>query len=226
MIITEYLRKVPLFSKLVDDELEKIKQITKERFYKKGTVVITEGNAAESVYVIKSGKVKIYKTASDGREIILDIKGEDSIFAEVALFSGGKNPATVKIMEDAVIYCIMNDDIENLIKENPEMALGIIKVLNSRLQEAQRKIKNMALNDTYVRTAQTLLKLSERYGIEMNGVVEIDLSITREELASLVGTARETISRSLGQFSKEGAIEVKGRRIKILDKEKLIEWSL
>ncbi|WP_352420067.1 Crp/Fnr family transcriptional regulator [Proteiniborus sp.] len=225
MSIIEYLKKIPLFVGMNNDELHKLERITKERTYKKGSAIIVEGENSENVFIIKSGKVKIFKTSSDGREIILDIKGKSKIFAEVTLFEGGTNPATVVALEDCIILSINNDDLEEIIKENPDMALNIIKVLNKRLKEAQSRIKNMALNDTYVRTAQALLKLMERYGIETeDGAFELSLKLTREELAGLAGTSRETVSRALSQFSKENAIKVIGRKIIILDKNKLKVW--
>ncbi|MGF7056391.1 Crp/Fnr family transcriptional regulator [Brassicibacter mesophilus] len=226
MDFIEYLKNVPIFSQLLEADLKKLENIAKERFYKKGALVISEGNKGEAIYIIKTGKVKIYKTSSDGREIILDIKDAGKIFAEVTLFNGGMNPATVAAIEDSVIYCINNNDIEMLIKNNPDMALEIIKVLNKRLQEAQAKIKNMALNDTYVRVSQMLLRLSEKYGDLKNGVIELNVNLTREELASLAGTSRETVSRILSQFSKEKILKISGRKITILDINKIKEWSI
>lgn len=225
MSIIEYLKMIPLLQGMSLEELKKLEKITKERSYKKGSVIITEGEKSENVFIIKSGKVKIFKTSNDGREIILDIKGRSKIFAEVTLFDNGKNPATVTAIENCVILSISSEDIECIIRENPDMALNIIKVLNRRLKEAQSRVKNMAINDTYVRTAQTLLRLIDKYGVVAeDGTIELILNITREELAGLVGTSRETVSRAISQFSKEEAIKVAGRKIIILDKSKLKGW--
>jgi len=226
MDIVKYLKKIPLFSQLSESDLRKLEKITKERFYKKGSIIITEGNIGGAVYIIKKGKVKIYKTSSDGREIILDIKDDNKIFAEVTLFSGGKNPASVSAIEDCFIYSIKNSDIEELIKMNPDMALEIIKELNKRLKESQNKIKNMALNDAYVRVAQMLLRLSDKYGETKDDLIELNINLTREELANLAGTSRETVSRILSQFGKEKIINIKGRKIAILNRNKLKEWLI
>ena len=225
MAIIEYLKMVPIFQGMSLEELEKIEKVTKERTYKKGNVIITEGEKSENVFIIKSGKVKIFKTSKDGREIILDIKGKSKIFAEVTLFNEGINPATVIAIEDSVILSISNHDIENTIRANPDMALNIIRVLNRRLNEAQLRVKNMAINDTFVRTAQTLLKLVDNYGEETeDGTIELTLNLTREELAGLVGTSRETVSRAISQFSKEKALKIEGRKMIILDLSKLKGW--
>ncbi|MTI49353.1 Crp/Fnr family transcriptional regulator [Sporosalibacterium faouarense] len=224
MNIGEYIREIPLFSQIKDDQLEEVKNITSERFYKKSKIIITEGNKGDSIFIIKSGKVKIFKTSLDGREIILDIKAEGSVFGEVVLFNNIDYPATVEAIEDTYVYILKNIDIENLLKDNSNIALEMIKILNKRLTQAQKKLKNIALNDTYVRAAQLILTLSDKYGKKIDGGLVIELSLTREELANLVGTSRETISRALSQFSKENAIEIKGRKIVVTDKEKLKEW--
>lgn len=225
MSVIEYLKMVPLFQGMSHEELEKLEKITRERFYKKGATIINEGEKGESVFIIKSGKVKIFKTSKEGRQIILDIKGKSKIFAEVTLFDGGINPASVVAIENSVILSINNDDLENIIRQNPDMALNIIKVLNKRLKEAQSRIKNMAINDTYVRTAETLIRLVEKYGVNKDdGNIELALSLTREELAGLAGTSRETVSRALSQFSKEKSVKIVGRKIIILDKDKLSQW--
>lgn len=221
----EYLKNISLFENLNYEELEKIKSITRERIYKKGSIVIVEGEKSENVFIIKSGKVKIFKTSADGREIILDIKGKSKIFAEVTLFNNSKNPATVKAIEDSTILSINNYELEEIIKQNPDMALNIIKILNKRLNDAQSRIKNLALHDAYIRTSQTLYQLIDKYGLaNRNGIIELNLNLTREELASLVGTSRETVSRVLSQLSKDKAIKITGRKIIILDKEKLVMW--
>lgn len=224
MIIDDYIRQIPIFSQLDEDEIKEIESIAILRNYKKGQIIITEGNKGDSIFIVKSGKVKIYQTSLDGKEIILDIKDPGSFFGEVVLFNDLSYPATVEAIENSEILNLKNNDIESIIISNSKIALEMIKVLNKRLFETQKKLKNMAFSDTYVRTAQLILTLSEKYGKKVEGGLRLELNLTREELASLVGTSRETISRALSQFNKEGAISMKGRKIVITDKEKLEEW--
>lgn len=224
MLLDDYIKEIPIFSQLDQDEIKQIRNITNLRKYKKGQIIITEGNKGDSMFVIKSGKVKIYKTSLDGREMILDIKGPGSFFGEVVLFNGLNYPATVEAIENSEIVIIKSIDIENIIMNNSKIALEMIMVLNKRLFEAQKKLKNMAFNDTYVRAAQLILTLGDKYSTKVEDGLKLELSLTREELASLVGTSRETISRALSQFNKEGAISMKGRKIVITDRDKLKKW--
>ncbi|MEW9123356.1 MAG: Crp/Fnr family transcriptional regulator [Thermotaleaceae bacterium] len=221
---TELIKHVPIFSQLEQSALEKIASITVERKYRKGTIIFMEGDKGEALYFIKSGKVKISKNSNDGRELILNIYGSGDVFAEVTLFNDVMYPATAEVMEDAVVGIIMNTDLEALVRHNADLALQIIKILNKRLYMSQMKLKQMALSDTYVRTAEVLIKLAKDHGVEKDGIIELRLNLSRQELANMIGTARETVSRALSQFKKEGSIEISGKKIIIQNMEKLKGW--
>ncbi|WP_425446143.1 Crp/Fnr family transcriptional regulator [Dethiothermospora halolimnae] len=224
MVFDNYIREIPIFSGISDKELDKIKKVAKERLYKKGNILFSEGDRGNSIFIVKHGKVKVYKTSNDGREIILDIKDDGDVIAEVVLFSDIAYPATVEAIEDTKVYVLKNKDIEEIIRNNAEIALEMIKVLNKRLKEAQKKLKNMALDDTYARMIKILLQLCEKYGLQESGKYKLDLKLTREELANLIGTSRETASRMLNRLDNENLIKIRGRDIIILSKSKLKKW--
>ncbi|MDR5658680.1 Crp/Fnr family transcriptional regulator [Serpentinicella sp. ANB-PHB4] len=220
----EILKKIPGFQDLKSDDLEKISKISTYKNLSKGTTIFFEGDLGEAVYFLKSGKVKIYKTTLDGREHIFNIVGSGDVFAEVTLFNNIPYPASTEVIEDAEVGVIKNRDLEKLIKENAEIALEIIKVFSKKLFESQQKVKELALGDTYARTAQTILKLSKENGIKTSEGIELKLDISRQELANMIGTARETVSRALSQFKKEGSIDLKGKKMTIKNMEKLRDW--
>jgi len=183
-----------------------------------------EGEPGEAFFYIKSGLVKIYKVSSDGREHILHILNEGHVFAEVTLFNNSSYPATAEVLEDAQIGMIKNSDLEKLIIKNAEISLELIKYLNKRLVEAQNKVRNLALYDTFGRTAQALVKLAEDYGKKTNEGIELDLNISRQELANIVGTTRETVIRVLAAFKKEKSIELDKSSIIIKNIDKVKLW--
>ncbi|HYE82621.1 MAG TPA: Crp/Fnr family transcriptional regulator [Clostridia bacterium] len=220
----DYLRQISIFSQLKDEFLEKIHNISIARKYGKGRIIIMEGEPGEAFFYIKSGLIKISKLSKDGREHILHILNEGHIFAEVTLFSRTVYPATAEVLEDAEIGMIKNEDLEKVIMENPDLSLQLIKYLNRRLVEAHMKIRNLALYDTYGRTAQALLKLAEDYGKKSTKGIELDLNISRQELANIVGTTRETVIRALTAFKKEHSIDIDKNTITIIDLEKVMEW--
>lgn len=218
------LKKVPIFSQLKQEDLKKILSITFEKKFKKGSIIFMEGDKGEGFYFIKSGKIKISKSSKDGKELILNIYGENHVFAEVTIFNDISYPATAEVLEDASVGVIRNSDLEKLIKSNADLGLNLIKILNKRLFDAQMKLKQLALNDTYSRTADTLIRLSKNHGVYRNGHLEFDLELSRQELANMIGTARETVSRVLSRFKKEGSIGIQGKKIVIKDIDKLKSW--
>lgn len=220
----DYLKQISIFSQLKEEFLQKIDHISIIRNFAKGRIIFVEGEPGEAFYYIKSGLVKISKDSSDGREHILHILNEGHVFAEVTLFNNTSYPATAEVLEEAQIGIIKNNDLEKLIVENPEISLELIKYLNHRLIEAQNKVRNLALYDTFGRTAQALVKLADDYGKKTSEGIELELSISRQELANIVGTTRETVIRVLAAFKKEKSIELDKSHIKIKDIEKVKQW--
>lgn len=220
----EILRNIPIFSHLSEEILKNIMQLQKTKKYKKGDIIFYEEDTGEAFFFVKAGKVKIYKTSSDGRDITLNILGEGSIFAEVTLFNDINYPATVEVLEDSSIGMILNRDIEKMILNNTTLALQIIRVLTKRLYRSQKTIKEMAFSDTYNRTARVLLDLCERHGKDTKTGVEINISITRQDIANMVGTSRETVSRIISKFKKEKILDTMAKKIIIIDKNKLSEY--
>jgi len=218
------LKKAPVFGDLSDEDLEQISSVTIEKNLRKGTIIFMEGDKGDAFYFIKSGKVKIYKTTPDGRELIFTILSDGDVFAEVALFNDVAYPAGAEVLEDSCIGMIRNEDLEDLIKKNADIALHIIKVFSKKLYSSQQKVKELALGDTYARTAQTIIKLAQSNGKETSEGIELQLNLSRQDLANLIGTARETVSRALSQFKKEGSINIDKKKIIIKDIQKLKIW--
>ncbi len=218
------LKKVNVLKDLDDKDLKQIINVTIEKSLRKGSIIFMEGDKGDAFYFIKSGKVKVSKTNTDGRELIFTILSDGDVFAEVTLFNDIPYPANAEVLEDACIGMIRNEDFENLIKNNTDIALHIIKIFSKKLYSSQQKVKELALGDTYSRTAQTIIKLAQNNGKENSNGIEVNLSMSRQELANLIGTARETVSRALSQFKKEGSIDIDRKIITIKNMEKLKAW--
>lgn len=222
MDFLQQLRKMPIFADLTDDQLRDIHTITTERNHRKGTIIFMEDEPGEGFHYLKAGKVKIVKMTDDGREHIINILSPGDLFAEVLLFNNGTYPATAMAVEDSKVGVIKNKDLERLILNNNVLALQLIKALSLRLLFAQKKIKNLALNDVTARTAETLLNLSKQHGkLLPGGNIELTLDLSRQELASLVGTTRETVTRTLSAMKKEKLIDFDTHKIVLLLPEQL-----
>ncbi len=219
----DYLKKVPYFNELEDKSLEEIHKISTINFFKKGSIIFMEGEKGEAIYFVKSGKVKISKTSSIGKEYIIKIMEKGDVFAESILFVGGEYPATAEAIEDSEVIMLKNKDIENLILKNTEIALSIIKLMAKRLKNVAVIIENLALRDSIGRTASVLLTFAKERGINTKEGILLDLNLNRQDLANIVGTSRENVTRILSQMDKEGIIHLDRQKIIIRDIEKLKE---
>ncbi|UZQ84399.1 Crp/Fnr family transcriptional regulator [Thermoanaerobacter sp. RKWS2] len=219
----DYLKKVPYFNELEDKSLEEIHKISIIKSFKKGSIIFIEGEKGEAIYFVKSGKVKISKTSSIGKEYIIKIMEKGDIFAESILFAGGEYPATAEAIEDSEVIMLKNQDIENLILKNSEIALSIIKLMAKRLKNVSYIIENLALRDSIGRTASVLLTFAKERGVNVKEGILLNLNLNRQDLANIIGISRETVTRVLSQMDKEGIIKLNRNKVIIKDIERLRE---
>ncbi|RKO67518.1 Crp/Fnr family transcriptional regulator [Desulfofundulus salinus] len=219
----EQLRHIPLFAGLSDEQLAEIARLILDRKYRKGHIIFMEGEPGEAVYLLKSGRVKIYKQDEEGREHILHYINPGEVFAEVVLFDGGEYPACAEVVEDAHVGLIRNRDMDVLILKNPSIALALLKIMARRLRVSQRQIMELALKDTTRRLASVLLELALEHGEPEDNGIRITMPLTNQELANLVGTSRETANRILGELRRDKAVAVTRQGI-VVFKERLKTW--
>ncbi|NNG67171.1 Crp/Fnr family transcriptional regulator [Caldanaerobacter subterraneus] len=217
----EYLRKIPYFSELEDKQLEKLHNIATLKPVKKGCIIFTEGQKGEAIYFVKTGKIKISKISSVGKEYTIKIMEEGDVFGESTLFIGGEYPATAEAIEDSEILELKNKDIEDLILKDTQIALSIIKILAKRLKYIAVVIENLALRDSVGRTASILLTFARERGISTKEGILVEIDLKRQELANLAGTSRENITRILSQMDRDGIIKLGKDKILIKDLEEL-----
>jgi CRP-like cAMP-binding protein len=193
--------------------------------YKKGHTIFFQGNPAFGIYCIKSGKIKVSKIGNDGKESIMRIAGGGDVIGHRSLFSEDNYTATATVIEEAAICFIDKKFIYQAIQDEPTVALQLIQKLSREMGSAETKNASMSQKNVRERLAELLLMLKKTYGIKENGKIRLDIKLTREEMASMVGTANETIIRFISEFKDEGIIEQKGKEIFILDEDKLSEFA-
>lgn len=221
----EYLKKVPFFEGLSDADLRMVAAVMVERSYPKGSIIFMEGDRGEALFVIRHGRVKISKSTADGREQILHMLKDGDIFAEVVLFDQGAYPATAEAVEDTRCWLLRNEEMEKLLQSQPMLGVKLLRVMSRRLRQAQFLIRDLALHDAYGRMAGLLQRFIRREGKRTKEGIILDLDLTRQEMASMIGTSRETVARILSRFQKDGILTLDRQRIIILDEEKLREWT-
>jgi len=217
----EWIRRIPLFATLDDEEFDRLSGIFVERQYRKNQVIFQEEETGDYMYLVLSGKVKVSKKSSTGdRESILAIHKAGDFFGEMSLLDGKTAPATVSAMEDARIVSVGGEDFRKYLLGNEKVMLQIIQVLCARLRQEWQK-QSRSNDSADARIAAELLDLAARHGVRDARGVIIDLKVTHQDLAEMVSTSRETVSRLLTALRKDGIIDVTSRRITILDERRL-----
>lgn len=216
MELTRILAAIPLFNGLSDQQLADLTMIVTDQQYKRGTTIFAEGDRGLGFFILVSGQVKIYKMSVDGKEQILHIFGPGEPFAEAAVFTGKSYPAYADALQNSRVLFIPRDSFVTLIQENPALAMNMLGALSVRLKKFAGMIEALSLKEVPGRLAAHLLLLSGQQDSDI-----FDLNIGKAQLASILGTIPETLSRIFKKLSEGGYIEVQGARIKIIDREGL-----
>ena len=211
--IFEILSIIPIFRGLPEDRLKEIRRIAKDKFYDKGKAIFIEGDEGNGFYVVVAGSIKIYKISLEGKEQILHIYGPGNPFGEVPVFSGQHFPANAQALVKSHLLFFPRDAFMDLITKNPSLAMNMLAVLSMRLREFTVQIENLSLKEVPGRLASYLIYLSEEQRTEN----KIFLTISKGQLASLLGTIPETLSRILTKMNSKDLIEVNGRKIRFLN---------
>lgn len=215
------LRGLPLFSELNDEELNKLETITKKRTYSKRQYIFMEGEPREAVYFIQKGSVKIFKVDENGNEQVINLLQKGEMFPHIGFFDMTPYPATAEIIETAELFVIRIDDFDNLLIEQPAIALKVMKIMGQKLLNLQQRVQELISQDTFHRTVRTLLRLADEVGEPNDQEVRINMPITNQDFANMVGSTRETINRVLGQLKREALLETDRHGIFIYDLQKL-----
>ncbi|MCF8079551.1 MAG: Crp/Fnr family transcriptional regulator [Desulfobacterales bacterium] len=217
----EILGNTPIFDGLVSADLEQIRKIAVDRFYDRGRTVFSEGDVGDGFYLVAGGRVKIYKLSPEGKEQILHIYGEGQPFGEVPVFAGKRFPANAQTLVKSHLLFFPRTEFVHLISENPSLAMNMLAVLSLRLRQFTVQVENLSLKEVPARLASYLIYLAQEQGTQ--GQVVLDIS--KGQLASLLGTIPETLSRMFSRMSGKGLIEVDGRKIALLDMAGLKELA-
>ncbi|MBU0991685.1 MAG: Crp/Fnr family transcriptional regulator [Proteobacteria bacterium] len=215
------IETTPLFNSLPVTDIDALASIAVLKTFNKGEPIFSEGDLANGFYIVADGKVKIFKVSVEGKEHILHIFGPGNPFGEVPVFQGKAFPANAQALSKSTLIFLPRIAFVNLITENPSMALNMLGILSMRLREFTVQIENLSLKEVPGRLAAYLLFLSKE---QKNGEI-VTLKISKGQLASLLGTIPETLSRIFTKMSSMNLIEVDGKTIRLLDMDGLTDLS-
>lgn len=214
-----------IFCDVEFQEVEEISQHKITNLYKKGQTLFIQGNHPHGLYCISSGNIKLTKAGNDGKETILRLVHSGDILGHRSLFTDDNYGATATAMDDTIVCFIDKKFITSIMKKNPSVAFNIINKLSRDMGAAENKFTSLHQKNVRERLGELILTLKTTYGVKENGRWKIDLKLTREEMATMIGTANETLIRFMTEFKEAGIIEQEGKVIYIKDEEQLLEWS-
>lgn len=216
MSLIPVLQRVPLFSQLSAVELQRVVDVARERAYPRNSVILFEDDPGDALYVVATGQVKVVLIGEDGREVILSVMGPGEFFGEMSLLDDEPRSAHVIAMEDSSLAVLRREDFEGLLTATPQIALALLRELSRRLRRADEKVGSLVLLDVQGRVARLLLDMAGEEGGD-----RITRRLTHHTIAQMIGSSRETVSRTMRDLTDKGLIAVQRRDIVIRDRAAL-----
>jgi CRP/FNR family transcriptional regulator, cyclic AMP receptor protein len=222
--IKHVLSEFSLFRELSEQEIYHIVDISISRHWKKGSHVFLQDDPLVNVYFIYEGKVKIYKSDVSGKEQIVSILKQGDMFPHVGFFRKGGYPAFSEILEDAILVVVPIAQFEKVLIENPELCIKVFKVLGEKIVDLQERLEAQILNNTYQQIIKLLIRLGKEHGTHLSdGRILLKAEFTNRDLANMIGTTRETVSRTLTKLKKDQLIEADSNHDLTFDPNRLEE---
>ncbi len=221
MITAADLGSFPLFAPLAEDVRAGLAEHLVGRPATRGEVIFVEGEQGDAVYVILDGKIKITRSAADGRENLLAVLGPGDVFGELSLFDPGPRTATATAVVDADLASLGHEALRGWLHTRPDAGELLLRVLARRLRRTNDAMSDLVFTDVPGRVAKALLALGEQFGMPHPEGLRVEHALTQEELAQLVGASRETVNKTLSDFAARGWIALESRAVVVLAPERL-----
>jgi CRP/FNR family transcriptional regulator len=219
--VDDVLARTPLFGALGQEAAAALNAVARPRRFPRGALIFSEGDNGDSLYVVVDGKVKVFRTATDGRENMLAVLGPGEMFGELSLFDPGPRTATVAAITDCVLTSVAHDALRPWLTGRPELSEQLLQALARRLRRTNEAMADLVFSDVPGRVAKALLDLADRFGAADAEGIRVTHDLTQEELAQLVGASRETVNKALSEFASRGWLRLDGRAVVLLDQERL-----
>lgn len=221
VVVDDVLRSAVLFRELDDEAAAALRSSMSESKLARGEVLFHEGDEGDRVYVVIDGKVKLGRSAPDGRENLLALLGPGQMFGELSLFDPGPRSATATAVTDVTLLALSHTDLLPWLTGRPSVSRGLLLQLASRLRRSNDTLADLVFSDVPGRVSKALLELSLRFGQPAPEGIRVAHDLTQEELAQLVGASRETVNKALADFASRGWIRLEQRSVVLLDVERL-----
>ncbi|MFC5450728.1 Crp/Fnr family transcriptional regulator [Paenibacillus aestuarii] len=215
--IAPLLQHVPLFQELSEEERQGLAPLFTEKKIRKGSVLFLEGDAGEELFIIKSGVVKIYRL-DETKEIILALFREGDFFGEMSLISAGlTRSATAETLEACTLYALKRSAFVEYMEKSPKLCLKLLETTMERLRKANEQIYDLTFLGVRSRVMKTIIRLAEQHGVPSEEGLLINIKLTHQQLANMVGTVRESVTKVLQEMQEEGSLSIDKKMMTIRD---------
>jgi CRP/FNR family transcriptional regulator/CRP/FNR family cyclic AMP-dependent transcriptional regulator len=214
---SDLLQKVPILAGLSGDDRESLAAALARRRYRKGDIVFQKEEPGHALFIVERGAVRIYVPSAQGNDLILAVLGPGDFFGDISLLDGRPRSASAAVSSDTTLLMLERSDFIALITRRPVAAMAVLEAVAGRLRETDEMASDLAFLDVGGRLAKRLLDLASAHGVSRNNGVLIDLPVTQEELANMIGVTRESVNRNLSEFRRLGLISNQGRKIVVRD---------
>ncbi|MCC7370118.1 MAG: Crp/Fnr family transcriptional regulator [Chloroflexi bacterium] len=211
----------PLLANLPAEELNRLGAAARRRSYRRGEVIFHQGDPGDSLHFLIDGRVKVVLDAESGDEAVIAILGPGDCFGELSLIDGEPRSATVETLEAVQTLSLSRNDFMAFVRANPQTAERMMIALAGMVRRADESMADLVFLDLEGRLVKKLLELADAHGRDIDGAIEIELPITQEDLAAMIGATRASVNKLLGFYEDRGAVQRRGRRIAILEPERL-----
>jgi CRP/FNR family cyclic AMP-dependent transcriptional regulator len=221
MITGETLARSSLLGGLAEEDLARLAARARRRTYRRGAAIFHQGDPGDALHLLQAGRVKVALRAESGEEAVVAILGPGDCFGELALLDGEPRSATVEALEPVETVSLAREDFLRFLQANPPTMERLLRTLARTVRGANDELADLVFLDLPGRLVKKLLDLAADHGRLVDGAIEIELPMTQEDLAAMIGATRGSVNKILGWYEEQGAIERRGRRIAILDAERL-----
>ncbi len=214
-----YLSQINLFEELPLEDLQMIDAMAPMSTIQKGSLIIRPDTESKNLYLLKQGRVRLFKVNEDGKQLTICLLGKGNVFGETETFSTGSGSAYVEAIDNALVCILGKKDFETLITKRPQVALKMVSILTQRIRESEEMLENLAFRDVRFRLLYLLAKLAKSFGQPSantaGSYTNLDLNLSHQELANMIGATRESVSVTLSQLAKQDVVTTGRKEIAV-----------
>ncbi|WP_240666768.1 Crp/Fnr family transcriptional regulator [Longirhabdus pacifica] len=217
----EHLKRIPLFHNLSEGECAEIERITYYKTFNKKSVVFMQDEERTSVFFIVKGVIRIYKIDDEGNEQVIAFLTDGEMFPHTGFFDQSPYPATAEVMDETTLLSIPITAFESVLEKFPQIAIKVMRVMGKKIRDLQQQMKHLISNDTTAMICAAILRLAKDHGKEVENTIVVELPITHQHLANMIGVARESVTRTMNQLKQDNVLTTDRKKIVILNVEGL-----